>query len=125
MISMSRDGIDAARHVHDVGVFEAAHHVRDRVGLADVRQELVAQALALRRAGHQARDVDEFHRGGHDLLGLDDLRQRVEPRIRHRHDAHVRIDGAERIVLRRDLRARQRVEQRGLADVRHARRCRT
>ena len=43
--------------------------------------------------------------------------QRVEPRIRHRHDADVRIDGAERIVLRRDLRARQRVEQRGLADV--------
>ena len=43
--------------------------------------------------------------------------QRVEPRIRHGHDADVRIDGAERIVLRRDLRARERVEQRGLADV--------
>ena len=41
------DRIDATGHMHDVVVDEAAHHVRDRVGLADMRQELVAQALAL------------------------------------------------------------------------------
>ena len=103
--------------MHDVGVLEAAHHVRDRIGLADVREELVAEAFTLRRAGDEARDVDELDRGRQDLLRLDDRRKRVEPRIRHRHDADVRVDGAERIVLRRDLRARQRVEQRGLADV--------
>ena len=60
--------IDAAGDVHDVVVLEAAHHVRDRIGLADVREELVAEALALRGAGHQAGDVDELDRRRHDLL---------------------------------------------------------
>ena len=48
--------------MHDVVVLEAAHHVRDGVGLADVREELVAEALALRGAGDQAGDVDELDR---------------------------------------------------------------
>ena len=117
MMSISEIGFTRPETCTMSVVFETAHHVRDRVGLADVREELVAEALALRRAGHEARDVDEFDRGRHDLLRLHDLRQRVEPQVRHRHDADVGVDGAERIVLRRDLRARQRVEQRGLADV--------
>jgi hypothetical protein len=37
---------DLAGHVDHVVVFEAAHHIDDGVGFADVRQELVAQALA-------------------------------------------------------------------------------
>ena len=44
-----------------------------------------------------------------------------EAQVRHRHHAHVRVDGAERIVGRRGvLRLRDRVEERGLADVRQA-----
>ena len=39
--------VDAAVHVHDVRVLEAAHHLEDRVRLADVGEELVAEALAL------------------------------------------------------------------------------
>ena len=77
MISMSASGIDAAGDVHDVVVLEAAHHVRDRVDLADVREELVAEALALRGAGHEAGDVDELDRRRQDLLGLHDRRERV------------------------------------------------
>ena len=49
---------------------------------------------------HQAGDVDERQPRRHDLLGLGELRQRVEPRIRHRHLADIRLDGAERIVRR-------------------------
>src|SRR6185503_3979988 len=37
--------VDLARNVHDVVVLEAAHEVRDRVRLADVREELVAEPL--------------------------------------------------------------------------------
>jgi hypothetical protein len=64
--------IDLAGDVHHVVVGEAAHHVHDGVGLADVGEELVAQALALAGAGDQAGDVDELDDGGLDLLRLDD-----------------------------------------------------
>ena len=37
--------------------------------------------------------------------------------IGHQGDAHIRFDGAERVVLSLDLTACERVEQRRLADV--------
>ena len=49
------DRIDLVRHMGHVAVVEAAHHMRDRVDLADVAEELVAEPLALRGAPHQAR----------------------------------------------------------------------
>ncbi len=113
-----RKRIDAARDVHHVVVDEAAHHVRDCVGLADVRQELVAEPLALRCAGDQPGDVDEFNRGREDLLRFRDRGKLRQPQVRHRHHADVRVDGAEGIVRGRSvLRLRHRVEQRRLADV--------
>ena len=63
-------GIHAAGDVHDVGVLEAAHDVRDRVHFADVREELVAEALALRGAGDEAGDVDELDGRRDDLSGF-------------------------------------------------------
>jgi len=54
--------------VHDVRVLEAAHHVRDGVAFADIGEELVAQAFALRCAGHEPRDIDELDRGGDDFF---------------------------------------------------------
>ena len=72
---MSDDRVDLAGDVDDVLVVEAAHDVDDRVGLADVGEELVAQALALGRAGHQAGDVDELDDRRDDALRLDDRRQ--------------------------------------------------
>ena len=62
IVSTSRSGSGAAVDVHDVLVVEAAHHVDDRVGLADVAEELVAEALALGGALHEAGDVDELDR---------------------------------------------------------------
>jgi hypothetical protein len=40
-----------------------------------------------------------------------------QTRIGHLDDAHVGLDGAERIVFRRDAGLGQRVEEGGLADV--------
>ena len=88
--------------MHDVIVDEAAHHVRDGIDLADIGEKLVAETLARRRPLDDAGDVDELDRRRHDALGLDDGGKLIEPRIRYGHDADVRIDGAERIVLRRD-----------------------
>jgi hypothetical protein len=64
------DRIDLVRDVDHVVVLEAAHDVGDRVGLADVGEELVAEALALRGAGDEARDVDELHDRGSTFCGL-------------------------------------------------------
>ncbi len=115
------DRIDAAFDMGDVVVLEAAHDVRDGIDLTNGREELVAEPFALRRALHQPRDVDERQPRRDDLGGAGKLRQRLKPRIGHRHLADVRLDGAERIVRRLRRRGlRQRVEQRRFADVRHA-----
>ena len=88
----------------------------DRVGLADVGEKLVAQSLAFRGAGDETRDVDELDTAG-SLSPAWRCRRApagADPALRR---CHVRLDRAERIVLRRDAGLGQRVEQRGLADV--------
>ena len=104
--------------MHHVGVTEETHDFADGVRLADVREELVAQALALAGAGHETRDVHELDGGGHDARGMVDVRQRVQARVGHGHHAHVGLDGGERVVGREAALVREGREQRGLADVR-------
>ena len=94
-----------------VRALETAHDVRDRIHLADVGEELVAETFAFGCPGDQAGDVDELDGRRDDLLRVCDCGQLLEPRIWHRHDPYVRVDGAERVVLRGDLRAGERVEQ--------------
>ena len=89
----------------------------DGIGLTDVGEKLVAQSLAFRGPGHQSGDVDEFHGGMQNLLRLDDLRQPVEARVGDGDDADIRIDGAERVVLRLDTRLGEGIEQGRLADI--------
>ena len=71
---MSETGSTLPATCIDVVVDEAAHHVRDRIGLADVGEELVAQAFALRGAGDQAGDVDELDDRRNHLLRFRDAR---------------------------------------------------
>ena len=66
----------------DVVVLEGAHNLANRVRLADVGQELVAQAFALGGALDDAGDVHEGHRGGHDLFGVDQLGQYRQALVR-------------------------------------------
>ena len=112
------DGVDGALHVHHVVVVEAADDLEDGVALADVAEELVAQALALAGAAHQARDVGEVDRRVHDAPALADLGQLLHARVGHGGRRLVGLDRAEGIVRRlRVLRARQGVEEGGLAHV--------
>ena len=118
------DDVDVAQRigrtldVRDVRVLKATDNVDDRVAAADVREELVAETLAFRRALDEACDVDELDDGGRELLGVVLVAQPFEPLVRHGHDADVRVDGAERVVVRGDTRVRDGVEQSGLADIR-------
>ena len=112
--------VGRALDMSDIGVFKAAHDMDDRVAAADVGQKLVSEALALRRALDETRDVDKFNHSGRELLGVMLVAQPLEPLVRHRNDADVRVDGAERVVVRRDARVRDGIEKRGFADIRQA-----
>ena len=92
--------IDAAFDMGDVVVLEAAQHMGDGVDLADIGEKLIAEPLAFRRAAHQAGDVDEGQPRRHDDRRLGEFGQRVEPLVRHRDLADIRLDGAERIIRR-------------------------
>ena len=119
MVSMSASGSILPSTWVMSRILEAAHDMGDGVAFADIGEELVAEALALRGAAHEAGDIDEGEARRDDLLGARDLAQHVQPRIRHRDIADIRLDGAERIIggLRR-RRLRQRVEQGRFADIR-------
>ena len=68
--------------VDHLRVVMRADHVQDRVGLADVRQELVAEALALVRAADQAGDVVELHRLVHHRAGAHRRGDAIEAFVR-------------------------------------------
>jgi len=84
--------------VGDVVVFKAAQDVGDGVAFADVGKELVTEAFALRRAFHEARDIDEGHPRGDDLFGACDFGQDIKTRVRHADIADVGFDRAKREV---------------------------
>ena len=104
-------GVDTAVHVHHVRVVETAQHVQDGVRLADIGQELIPQAFAPAGALHEARDVDNLDRRGHDARGVNQLGQPCEPLVGHGDDAHVGFDGTKRKIRRLRLRVRQAIKQ--------------
>ena len=112
--------IGRALDVGDIRVFKAANNMDNRVAAADVGQKLVAESLALRRALDKTCDVYKLDDGGGELLGVMLVAQPLEPLVRHRNDADVRVDGAERVVVRRNARVRDGIEKRGFADIRQA-----
>ena len=118
------DGLDVGDRVvavvdmGDVGVLEAAHHMRDGIDLADHGEELVAKALAARCAADEPGDVHERKPRRDDFRGFGELRQHVKARIGYRNLADIGFEGAERIFrrLRRDRRC-QGVEKGGFAHI--------
>ena len=115
------DRVDAALDMGDVTILETAHHMGDGVDLADIGEELIAEAFALRGAAHEAGDIDEGEARRNDFRRSRDRGQRGEPRVGHGDLAHIRLDRAERVVRRLRRRGlRQRVEERRFADIRQA-----
>ncbi len=93
------DRINAARYVDDIEILKAANDLDDRVGLANVGEELIAETLSLRCAFYQACDIDEAHGGVDDLFAIRLGRKSTEAGIVDIDDAEIRIDGAKRIVF--------------------------
>ena len=107
----------AAHFTHDVGILKVAHDLADGVGLADVCQELVAQALALVGALHQTCDVDELDRSRHDAARVNDVGELLQAAIGHINDTHVGVDRGKRVVGGKAGLFGKRGEQRRLAHV--------
>ena len=109
--------IDATLNVNDVGVFEVTNNLTDSVSVANVCQELVAQALTLVCALDQASDVHKLNSCRHDATRIDNLGQLLEPCVGYVNNTHVRVDGSKRIVCGQATLAGQRGEQRRFTNV--------
>jgi len=100
-----------------VGILEAAHHVYNGIGGADVAQELVAQTFALGSTLHKTCNVHEFNHSRRYFFGVVELRQPIQPLVGHGNHTNVGVDGAECVVVRRHTCVGNGVEQGGLAHI--------
>lgn len=87
-----------------VVIFEAANDINNRIRLANIGQELIAQALAFARACDESRNIDKFNSGRKNALGFHDRGESAQPWVRHFDNTDIGLDGAKRIVFRRDTR---------------------
>jgi hypothetical protein len=82
-----------------------------------VTQEAVPQPLPQVRPAHEPGDVHEPNVRRHHALGLEDIRQGIEPGVGDHGHADVRLDRGERMPGHRGVGLGQRVEQRRLPGV--------
>ena len=101
----------------DVVVDERSQHEDDGVDLADVGEELVAEAFSLAGAFDEAADVDDLDLRVDGLLRLRHRRQLVEAVVGHLGHTDVRVLRGERVRRGERTTAGQRVVQRALARV--------
>ena len=113
-------GVDRLLHVGDVFVFETAHHMHDRVYLADMGKKFIAETFPFGSSLHKPRDVHEFDGGGSDLFAVVKRGEFRQSLVGNGDHADVRFYGTERKI--RHLRARMGdgVEKSRFADVRQA-----
>ena len=81
--------------MHHIAIVETAEHVDDGVGLADISQELIAQAFALGRTLDEARNINNLHRGGNDTTRMDQLGKPCQSFVGHSDDTDIGFNGAE------------------------------
>ena len=86
------------RYMRNVGVFKDAHYFGDRIALADMGEEFIAQALSLGRSFDQSRDIHEFYRRRYDFFRVGQCRELIQPLIGHGDNPHVRLNRAEGVV---------------------------
>ena len=114
-----RDRVDGPRHMDDVGILEASDDLDDRLDLADMAEELVAEPFTLARPLDDPGDIHEAERRRDELLGDDVLADPRQAIVGDADDPFVRLDRAKGIIRALGgLGARQHVEQSALAHVR-------
>ena len=118
-VSASASGSILPVNMGHVVIVETAQHVGDGIDFADMGEELVAEPFALGSAPCTSPAMStKVRRVGSGAFRLRHFRNFFEPRIGHRHLAHIGLDRAKGVVrgLRRGS-LRQGVEECGLADI--------
>ena len=82
----------------DVRVLKAAYYVNDRIYFTDVCEELVSKSLTFGCSLYKTCDINEFNNCRSDLLGVIKISEKFQSLIRYSNNAHIRVDGTERIV---------------------------
>ena len=90
--------IDASIYVDDVRILKAAYYVNDRIYFTDVCKELVSKSLTFGCALYKTCDINEFNDCRSYFLGVIKISQKFQSLIRYSNNAHIRVDGTERIV---------------------------
>src|SRR3989338_6833656 len=101
----------------NIVVLEKPDHLNDCVYLADMREELITQPLAFVSASHEPGNVFEFNHSGDSLFGFLNPGQYLQPRLRHRNNTNIRLNGSERVIGRLNLEIGQSVKKCGFPDV--------
>jgi hypothetical protein len=100
-----------------VSLGETTDDVDNGVNLADLAEELVAEALALTRAFDQSGDIGEPNRGRSGFLRGKDPSETLEPRVRQWHNADIWLDGCKGVVRNLCAARGEGVEKGRLANV--------
>ena len=99
----------------DVVVAERPQDEHDRIDLANVAEEGVAEPFTLTRTLDEATDVGELHGGVNRLLALRHLAEGVEAVVGHLGDTDIGVGRGEGIGRCVGAASGERVVQRGLA----------
>ena len=100
-----------------VRIIEAAHDIQNGIGFADMGEKLITQTFAFTCARHEARNVHKLGGRRQDFLRFDDGGKRSKAWVGNFNDSDVGFNRAERIVLGRDTRLGQGIEEGGLAHI--------
>ena len=93
-----RNRIDGVGDVLDIVILETAKHMDNRVHLADIAEELVAQAFAAAGSFDEACNIGEAKLGINRLCTASDGCDLLQTLVRYRDLPDIGLDRAERIV---------------------------
>ena len=91
--------VNSSADVMNIGILKATDDLYNRVYLANMTEELIAETFAHARAFDETSDINELNRGRHNFLGMRDLSKSRQARIWHGDDADVWINRAKWIIL--------------------------
>ena len=81
-----------------VGVLKETDHVKNRIDFANIGQKLVAKSFTLSRPFHETGDIHKAAGCRNGFLGLEEFGQAGQARIRHCHDANIRLNCRKRVI---------------------------